>query len=89
MAGILCNNGINIGRTRLNDFLRWKDVFVKCKPIPYQEYINKGYFEVKEALKNGGCGFTVKTYVTGKGQQFIYNLVVRDYDNFLKFKEAV
>ena len=88
MASLLCDNGIDIGRTRLFEFLKWKGIFLKTKPIPYQNYITKNYFKVKEAPTWNG-GLTLKTYVTGTGQQLIYDLVVKDYERFLQSKKAV
>ena len=88
MASLLCDNGIDIGRTRLFEFLKWKGIFLKTKPIPYQNYITKNYFKVKEVPTWNG-GLTLKTYVTGTGQQLIYNLVVKDYERFLQSKKAV
>ena len=41
--------------------------------IPYQEYIESGYFRVKESVyecKRGKKTYQ-QTFVTGKGQQFI------------------
>lgn len=88
MASLLCDNGIDIGRTRLFEFLKWKGIFLKTKPIPYQNYITKNYFKVKEVPTWNG-GLTLKTYVTGTGQQLIYDLVVKDYERFLQSKKAV
>lgn len=88
MASLLCDNGIDIGRTRLFEFLKWKGIFLKTKPIPYQSYITKNYFKVKEVPTWNG-GLTLKTYVTGTGQQLIYDLVVKDYERFLQSKKAV
>ena len=88
MASLLCDNGSDIGRTRLFEFLKWKGIFLKTKPIPYQSYITKNYFKVKEVPTWNG-GLTLKTYVTGTGQQLIYDLVVKDYERFLQSKKAV
>lgn len=88
MASLLCDNGIDIGRTRLFEFLKWKGIFLKTKPIPYQNYITKNYFKVKEVPTWNG-GLTLKTYVTGTGQQLIYDLVVKDYERFLQSKKVV
>lgn len=88
MASLLCDNGIDIGRTRLFEFLKWKSIFLKTKPIPYQSYITKNYFKVKEVPTWNG-GLTLKTYVTGTDQQLIYDLVVKDYERFLQSKKVV
>ena len=50
--------------------------------------ITKNYFKVKEVPTWNG-GLTLKTYVTGTGQQLIYDLVVKDYERFLQSKKAV
>ena len=77
MAKLLCHNGFKIGRNKLFDFLRDQKVILKKKPVPYQEYVNRGYFELREinVARWGEPRYETKTLVTGTGQQFIFNLV--------------
>lgn len=66
--------GLDIGRNKLFNWLREKK-YLRDNNEPYQSYINSGYFVVKEYtyLKNGEPQIGQKTYLTGKGQQYIYN----------------
>lgn len=72
MAKLLRDKNIDIGRNRLFSLLRNEGILMKSN-IPYQSYIDKGYFEVKEAIKETDYGDKVfpTTYVTGKGQLFL------------------
>jgi phage antirepressor YoqD-like protein len=76
VAKILNNNW---GKFKLFQFLREQKVFYRenGNNMPYQEYINKGYFEVKEVTKNN-MSFP-KILATAKGVQFIFDLV-RKYE---------
>lgn len=83
MAKLLCDNGIEIGRTRLFTWLRDNKYFLKDKSAPYQKYIDKGYFVVKESvlqLSSGRIKTTLTTYVTGTGQIYLLNKI-KDYYN--------
>ncbi len=71
----LCRKkGLDIGRNKLFTWLRERK-YLRDNNEPYQSYINSGYFVVKEYtyLKNGEPQIGQKTYLTGKGQQYIYN----------------
>lgn len=48
MAKLLKDEHINIGRNRLFDWLRRKEILMKNN-IPYQRYVDGGYFQVKES----------------------------------------
>ena len=80
MAKLCADHGIRIGRTRLFRWLRSKGILMEGN-IPYQEYIERGYFKVKESVFDY-CG-EPKTYqqamVTGKGQQYILARLMREY----------
>lgn len=68
-AKVCCDNGIETGEKRLYKFLR-DNKYLDKNNIPYQCYIDRGYFKVKEVpISNTG---TVKpvTRITGKGQQY-------------------
>lgn len=79
MAKLCADHGIRIGRTRLFAWLRSKGILMAGN-LPYQEYIERGYFRVKESVFDY-CG-EPKTYqqtlVTGKGQQYILARLMRE-----------
>ena len=77
MAKLLCHNGFKIGRNKLFDFLRDQKIILKKKPVPYQEYVNRGYFELREINVScfGKPHYKTKTLITGTSQQFIFNLI--------------
>ena len=65
------------GRNTLFQKLREKGVFFINRNEPKQEYISRGYFELKEKFieRNNHDGFTViKVLVTQKGLDFIAKL---------------
>lgn len=72
---------IDIGRNRLFEWLRNKKI-LKNNNLPYQSYIERGYFVVKEGTyeRNGDIFTSRTTYVTGKGQLFIANKVLTEYN---------
>lgn len=72
MAKLLKDKHIEIGRNRLFAILREEGILMKSN-VPYQQYIDRGYFEVKEVVKENNYGNKVfpTTYVTGKGQLFL------------------
>lgn len=65
------------GRNTLFQKLREKGVFFKGKNEPKQEYIDRGYFELKEKFieRNNHPGFVaLKVLVTQKGLAYIHKL---------------
>lgn len=61
-------NMLGFGRNTFMKHLR-NDGILTSKNIPYQKYLDRGYFEVKESTQND---FNVSvTYVTPKGIQFL------------------
>lgn len=69
--------GLPFGRNTLFQKLREKGIFFCNRNEPKQEYINRGYFELKEKFieRNSHDGFTViKILVTQKGLDFIARL---------------
>lgn len=72
MAKLLKDEHINIGRNRLFDWLRSKEILMKNN-TPYQRYVDSGYFKMKESTNETPYGIKVftTTYVTGKGQIYI------------------
>lgn len=74
LSKLLRKQGLNIGRNKLFEWLR-DNKFLRPNNEPYQQYINKGYFETKESTYFVGSEpkITIKTFVTGKGQQYIFD----------------
>lgn len=82
-------NDIEIGQNRLFAFLRQQDVLNE-KNIPYQVYMERGWFEVIErpAATRYGVKINYTTKVTPKGQKGIFQLVKKYYhSNSLVCKE--
>jgi len=66
------------GRNTLFNVLREKGIFFKNKNEPFQQYVTKGYFEVKEKFHevSDTKGFLiVKTYATQKGLGYIAKIL--------------
>ncbi len=77
---------IGIGQNNLFKILRDTNKLItggEKHNTPYQLYINQGYFKVAEKTytKNGKTMTSFKTYLTGKGQVWIFKgLVKRGYE---------
>ena len=80
MAKLCADHGIRIGRNRLFAWMRARGILMGGN-IPYQEYIENGYFRVKESVyeSNGQTRTYQQTFVTGKGQQYILSRLMREY----------
>ena len=80
MAKLANDRGIRIGRNRLFSWLRVMGILM-MNNIPYQEYMDRGYFKLKESLyyTDGVYKTRQTTYVTGKGQRYIIGRLLRDY----------
>lgn len=68
---------MGIGRNRLFEFLRKKKVLMRDN-LPYQEYIDRGYFrtiEQKYQTPEGETKISIKTLVYQKGLDFIRRLL--------------
>lgn len=83
-AKILKQNGVDIGRTRLYDWMRQNKYLVSNKKdwnMPRQEYVNCGYFRIRESTIDMGYGRSpavrCTTYVTGKGQQYFVKMFMK------------
>ncbi|KAA6442356.1 Rha family transcriptional regulator [Bacillus atrophaeus] len=75
LAKLACKNGIVIGEKRLFQKLReWKMIMAN-KNEPYQEYIERGYFEIAQGVRqiNGTPKSWLTMRITPKGQAFIIN----------------
>ena len=82
MAKLIKNEDINIGRNRLFQWLRDSKILMSNN-LPYQTYIDRGYFEVVEVVKNTPYGDKIftKTLVTGKGQIWIVEKLKDELNN--------
>nr|DAN00776.1 MAG TPA: repressor domain protein [Caudoviricetes sp.] len=82
MAKLLKDKHIDIGRNRLFAILREERILMKSN-VPYQQYIDRGYFEVKEAVRENSYGNKVfpTTYVTGKGQLFLTKEIQKIFES--------
>lgn len=72
-AKIVAKEKINVGRNRLFTWLI-EQGYLMTNNVPYQRYINNGYFKVIEVSKitsYGKINVFPKTLVTGKGQIFL------------------
>jgi len=80
LAKLVSKHEILIGEKRLFQKLReWKLIFPN-KNEPYQEYIDRGYFEISQGVKETSKGsFTWMTMkVTPKGQMYIINRLKKE-----------
>ncbi len=69
-----------IGRNRLFAFLRERDILM-ANNIPYQTYIDRGYFrtiEQKWTTPEGETKISIKTLVYQKGLSYIHKLLTED-----------
>ncbi len=67
---------LGIGRNKLFALLRKKKI-IRSNNTPYQEYIDRGYFAVKEKpIKMGDASFNyAQTFVTPKGVDYIARII--------------
>ena len=80
LAKLLRQNGIDIGSTRLFEWLRANGYLCSCKGerwnMPTQKSVDRGLFDVKKVVINNADGsikITHTTKVTGKGQIYFIN----------------
>lgn len=69
----------NLGRNKLFEFLRYKDILCRDNE-PKQDYVNRGYFVLRPIPydHNGEKKMSYKTYVTANGIDFIRRLIDAD-----------
>jgi anti-repressor protein len=80
LAKVASKNGLVTGERRLYRKLReWKMIFPNSTE-PYQEYVDRGYFEVTQSAKDTTCGTRIfkTTRVTPKGQVYILDRLRRE-----------
>jgi len=78
LATMLKQNGVNIGQTRLFNYLREEGYLCKSgdrRNLPTQRSMDLKLFEVKEFTVHGNTGIRVKATpkVTGRGQVYFFN----------------
>ena len=76
MAKLLFENGIDIGRQRLFDWLRENGYIFKQSREPMQKWVERGIMTVRECwvTTNHGTELSVTPMITGKGQEYFLNL---------------
>jgi anti-repressor protein len=83
LAKLIKQNGHDIGQNRLFEWLRERDYLIKTgsrRNLPTQKAMDLGLFEVKERTINnpdGSIRITRTTKVTGKGQIYFINKLVK------------
>ena len=70
---------LGIGRNKLFEFLR-KEKIMRANNTPYQDYIDRGYFEVKEKPIQMGDSVInyAQTFVTAKGVSWLEKLLSKE-----------
>lgn len=82
MAKLLNDENIPIGRNRLFEILREREI-LRSNNEPYQRYIDSGYFKIKESTYETPYGTKsyVKTLITGKGQIWITEKLRKEFES--------
>lgn len=80
MSKIAKDENIDIGRNRLIKWLK-ENKILKDNRVPYQLYMDRGYFKVVEVPKDTVYGTKVflKTVITGKGQIWLIEKLRKEY----------
>ena len=80
MAKLANDEHINVGRNKLFSWLREQKI-LKFDNVPYQNFIDKGYFKVRESTfrRNNKLFTQQTTYVPGKGQLYIIKKLMKEF----------
>lgn len=80
MAKLAVEENIPIGRNRLFKWLRKNEILMSDN-LPYQKFIDRGYFAVKESVfETGSMTKTYQqTFVTGRGQRYIIGRLKKEF----------
>ncbi|MDO4945814.1 MAG: BRO family protein [Ruminococcus sp.] len=80
MAKLARAENIPVGRNKLYGWLKSMKVLMSNN-LPYQAFIDRGYFAVKESVFETPTMTKTyqQTFVTGKGQHFVINLLKKYY----------
>lgn len=76
MAKLITQNGYEIGRSRLFSWMRKHGYIFKNSTEPMQEWVSKGYFEVKATLveTHHGAKESITPLITAEGQKYFLKL---------------
>ena len=76
LSKLITQNGYEIGRTRLFDWLRRNGYLFKNSTEPIQKWVEKGLFETKVSIihTHHGEHEVLTTKVTGKGQRYFIDV---------------
>ena len=84
LAKLLCQNGVDIGATRLFQWMRDNGYLIRGnrsdKNMPTQMSVERGLFEIKETTvvhSDGHTSINKTPKVTGKGQVYFVNLFLK------------
>lgn len=80
MAKLARAENIPVGRNKLYGWLKSMGVLM-ANNLPYQQFIDRGYFAVKESVFETPTMTKTyqQTFVTGKGQHYVINLLKKYY----------
>lgn len=81
LAKLISQNGFVIGQNKLFDYLRLTKRLQKNN-VPYQKFIDRGIFSVKESSYTDYWGekkLSLTTKITGKGQRFFVNEFINNH----------
>ena len=80
MAKLAAEENIPIGRNRLFKWLRKKRILMSDN-LPYQKFIDRGYFAVKESVfeVDSMTRTYQQTFVTGRGQRYIISRLKKEW----------
>ena len=80
MAKLAVEENIPIGRNRLFKWLRKNEILMSDN-LPYQKFIDRGYFAVKESVfETSSMTKTYQqTFVTGRGQRYIIGRLKKEF----------
>jgi len=74
-----------IGRNKLVDFLKWKEILDKDR-TPDVKYLSNGYFEL-HTITHKGLSIHL-TKITSTGIEFIRELITADFEEYLVYRKA-
>lgn len=84
MAKLVHDEHIPLGRNKLFAWLKDKN-YLRDNTEPYQTFVDKGYFKVREVPKHTPYGVKVytQTCITGKGQIYLIEKLRKEFSDYL------
>lgn len=82
LAKLITQNGVEMGERKLYQWLRDNKLIEKNSTMPQQWAVERGFFRVVEQTiikPNGDSLITRTTKVTGKGQQYIIDRILKEH----------